>query len=171
MLSASPARSSTLDTNILKMNFLLTGTQRFHDVGNRGARFSYLLVLLAFSQRQQNQPRATCKRRMGKQLSHLNKPQVSEVLMCALLSVRGPKSVHSCIEVSMNLMCFAEGKNQIILGGYKSRWDNYSFSLLWHPQHCVRPKARLTQDPIDAFRKNKKPGRASPKGLTWVDSI
>lgn len=111
MLSAGPARSSTLHTNILKMNFLLTGTRRFHDVGNRGARSSYLLVLLAFSQRQQNQPSATCKRRVGKQLSHLNKPQVSEVLMRVLLSVHGPKSVHPCIEASMNLMCFAEGKN------------------------------------------------------------
>lgn len=57
MLSACLVRSksSTLNTNTLKMNFLLMGTQHFHDIKHRGPRFSYLFVLLAFSQRQQNQ--------------------------------------------------------------------------------------------------------------------
>jgi len=110
--SACLTRSSTLATNILQMNFLLMGTQCFHDVRNRGACFLYLLVLLAFCQRQQNQPSATCKRRLRKQLCHLNKPQVSKVLMRVLLLVHGSKTIHSCIEVSMIFVSFAEGKTK-----------------------------------------------------------
>lgn len=90
------------------------------------AHFLYWLVPLAFCQGQQNQPGAVCRRSLRKAVSNLNKSQVSKVLMQALLSVHGSKSVHSCIEVIMNFVCFAEGKTklfqELMRWGVQTRW-------------------------------------------------
>lgn len=52
----------------------------------QSAHFLYLLVPLAFCQGQEHQPGAVCRRSLRKAVNHLNKSQVSKILMQVLLS-------------------------------------------------------------------------------------
>lgn len=88
--------------------------------------------------------------------------------MQMLLSVHGSKSVHSCIEVVMNFVCFAKGKTN-----YLRRWQAQMRWLLipsaTRPAILGQAQSTSSLSARGVLIKNNSPGRPSPKDLTLID--
>lgn len=90
--------------------YRLRSTQRFHGTSQL---ISYICLCSWHSVKGKNPTWYSVKRSLRKPVSHLNKSQMTKVLMQVLLWVHGSKSIHSYVEVIMSFVCFSEGKTKL----------------------------------------------------------